>query len=133
MFFMSMNGLTPTIRKSKNNKNEGSTALKEVNGVRQETRRRRTREEILEAERSSGISAERKKNRSKEILDHIAEKSGIDDAVYAVSGNEIDDAKVHLHGQISGMQPAEIHSPESKYDDDTCGAVYPKRTYQRHL
>ena len=30
---------------------------------------------------------------SKEILDHIAEKSGIDDAVYAAFGNEIDDAK----------------------------------------
>ena len=78
--------------KSKNNKTKDRLLYKEVNGVRQETRRRRTREEILEAERLSGISAERKRTGSKEILDHIAEKSGIDDAVYAAFGNEIDDA-----------------------------------------
>ena len=79
--------------KSKNNKTKDRLLYKEVNGVRQETRRRRTRQEILEAERLSGISAERKRTGSKEILDHIAEKSGIDDAVYAAFGNEIDDAK----------------------------------------
>ena len=51
--------------KSKNNKTKDRLLYKEVNGVRQETRRRRTREEILEAERLSGISAERKRTGSK--------------------------------------------------------------------